>query len=72
MLNKLVFDGSDDFLRTSSNFDVFGSNSLSFSIVATVTSDSTERFFNARSTASGFEFHLQSNPKVFYRIHQSR
>jgi hypothetical protein len=68
LLNELVFDGSDDFLQTTANFDAFGSNSLAFFTVINPSDLSgNPRFLNTRSASPGIEFILTATPRLYYK-----
>jgi hypothetical protein len=68
LLNELVFDGSDDFLQTTANFDAFGSNSLAFFTVMNPSDLSgNPRFLNTRSATPGIEFVSTTNPRLYYK-----
>jgi hypothetical protein len=68
LLNELVFDGSNNFLRTAANFDAFGANSLGLFMVVNPSSTSgNPRFLNTRVGSPGIEFILNVTPRLYYK-----
>jgi hypothetical protein len=68
LLNELVFDGSNHFLRTLNDFDAFGANSLGLFMVVNPSSTSgNPRFLNTRVGSPGIEFILNVTPRLYYK-----
>lgn len=68
LLNELVFDGSDDFLQTAANFDVFGANSLAlFTVINPSDVSGNPRFLNTRSGNPGIELISNAQMKLYYK-----
>ena len=68
LLNELVFDGSDDFLQTAANFDVFGANSLAlFTVINPSDVSGNPRFLNTRASIAGIELISNTQMKLYYK-----